>query len=61
MSRRNAALAGLVAWLVALLFAPEKTVRGMAVWGAVSAVAVTASVVVARVLSREVKKIGEPR
>lgn len=56
MSRRNAAVAGVVAWLVALLFAPEKRPAAVAVWGLVTAVAVTVSIVTARVLSRELRR-----
>ena len=56
MSRRNAAVAGFVAWLVALLWAPEKTVSGLAIWGLIAAVGVTLSVVAGRSLSRALKR-----
>ncbi|HVF03473.1 MAG TPA: hypothetical protein VNA20_01415 [Frankiaceae bacterium] len=56
MSRRNAAVAGLLAWLVALLFAPEKRPAALAVWALFAAVAVAASIVAGRLLSRSLKR-----
>jgi hypothetical protein len=56
VSRRAAAVAGLVAWLLLLLLAPEKSASGLAVWGAFAALAVTASIVVARLLSRALRR-----
>ena len=56
MSRRNAAIAGVVAWLCALLFAPRDGVRGIVVWALFAAVAVTVSIVGARVLSRQLRR-----
>ena len=55
MSRRNAALAGLVAWLVALLAAPEKTVRGVAIWAAVSGAVIAIAIVVSRSLAKALR------
>ena len=56
VSRRTAALGGVVAWLVVLLFAPEKRPAALAVWGLLAAVAVTGSVVAGRLLSRELRR-----
>ena len=56
MSRRNAAVAGLVAWLVALLFAPEKRPAALAIWAVFAAVAVAVSIAGGRLLARELKR-----
>ena len=52
MSRRNAALAGLVAWLAAMVWAATWTdARGLAVWAVLAAVIVAASIAAGRALS----------
>jgi hypothetical protein len=56
VSRRTAALAGFVAWLLLLLLlAPRDGVRGIGVFGLAAAVAVTVSIVVARLLSKALR------
>jgi hypothetical protein len=56
MSRRNAFVAGVVAWLLALLWAPDHSPRGLALWAVVAAAAVALAIVGARVLSRELRR-----
>ena len=59
MSRRTAALAGLVAWLAALAWAatwPDADAKALLVWAVLSAVVVAASVVSSRVLSRALRR-----
>jgi hypothetical protein len=56
VSRRTAAVVGVVAWLVTLLFVPDHGVRALAVWGALTAVAVAVSIGCARLLSRELRR-----
>ena len=56
MSRRTAALAGVVAWLLLLLvIAPRDGVRGIVVFGLAAAAAVTVSIVLARILSKALR------
>ena len=55
MTRRTAACLGLVAWLLALLAAPEYTPRALAVWGLIAGAVIATSIVVSRVLTRELK------
>ena len=56
MSRRTAAIVGLGAWLLALLAAPEKTLLGVVIWGAVAGTVIGLSIVTTRVIARELRR-----
>jgi hypothetical protein len=54
VTRRTAAVVGAAVWVVAMVTAaslPEADVRSFLVWGAVAAVVIATSIVVARTLS----------